>query len=236
MSKSFVCRSAPEAQASGGICFDASQHEQLVPEAIILPFTENDNPFPWPYLLFVGKRNGYKNFRFFAKAIAPWLRNREAFRLVCTGAPFCAEEEKFLDSLGIRNRCISQFISEEKLGNVYRHAFAFIYPSRYEGFGIPILDAFAAGCPTILNRASCFPEIGGDSALFFEDGDASSLLAALDKLENDPLFRSRLVEYEEERVRLFSWKTAAELTFRSYGRAIQDFSASNRNGKGDEQP
>ena len=188
---------------------------------------ENDNPFPWPYLLFVGKRNGYKNFRFFAKAVAPWLRNREDFMLVCTGAPFRAEEEKFLDYLGIRNRCISQFISEEKMGNAYRHAFAFIYPSRYEGFGIPILDAFAAGCPTVLNRASCFPEIGGDSALFFTDGDADSLLAALDKLENESLFRARLVEYGKERVRHFSWKKAAEQTFRSYERAIRDFSSSN---------
>jgi hypothetical protein len=55
VSKSFVCRSAPEAQASGGICFDASQHEQLVPEAIILPFTENDNPFLARIAVFSGK-------------------------------------------------------------------------------------------------------------------------------------------------------------------------------------
>ena len=196
---------------------------------------EGDNPFPWPYLLYVGKRNGYKNFRFFARAVAPWLRDRGAFRLVCTGAPFRAEEGRLLHDLGIRDRCLSRFFPEDRMGSVYRHAFAFVYPSRYEGFGIPILDAFAAGCPAVLNRASCFPEIGGDSALFFEDGDESSLLAALDRLENDSRFRSRLVASGKERVRHFSWKTAAERTYRCYERAIRDFSASHTNGKGDEE-
>lgn len=180
--------------------------------------------FPWPYLLYVGKRNGYKNFRFFARAIAPWLQARTQFRLVCTGRPFNPDEIRLLNGLGLVNRCIARFVPEEDMGTLYHHAFAFVYPSRYEGFGIPILDAFEAGCPVILNNASCFPEIGGEAALFFQDGEADTLLDALGRLEVDPKFRNRMSEAGKTRARLFSWKTAAEQTFRSYERAIRDFS------------
>ena len=183
----------------------------------------NEPLFPWPYLLYVGKRNGYKNFRFFVRAIAPWLQARTQFRLVCTGRPFNPDEIRLLNGLRIANRCIARFVPEEDMGTLYHHAFAFVYPSRYEGFGIPILDAFESGCPTILNNASCFPEIGGDAALFFEDGNAASLLDALVKLEVDSEFRNRLSKAGKTRARLFSWKTAAEQTFRSYERAIRDF-------------
>ena len=180
---------------------------------------------PPHYVLFVGGRGGYKNFEFFAKAIAPWLKNRPSMRLVCTGTSFKPAERRLLKMAGIFNQCEARFFPIEALPALYTNAFAFVFPSVYEGFGIPILDAFQAGCPVLLNKKSCFPEIGGDAALYFEDENNESLLEQLVRMESEPGLRLILRAKGQSRVRKFSWKKASEETWTSYRKAIESFHA-----------
>ena len=125
-------------------------------------------PFSFPYILFVGNRLGYKNFFPFVKGITPILKRHQDLHVVCTGGPFHETENAFLKETGIKGRFIHQWVAkDEDLFSLYHHAVCFIYPSEYEGFGIPILEAYQADCPVMLNRKSCFPEIAGDAAIYF---------------------------------------------------------------------
>ena len=175
------------------------------------------------YLLYVGGRRGYKNFNALVKMVAPWLRERTSMRLVCTGTPFQNQEKKLLSDLGILGQCEAQFFPTSALPRLYANAFAFVFPSLYEGFGIPILDAFEAGCPTVLSQTSCFPEIGDNAALYFDPDAPESLIRQLVRLEIDPNLRATLRERALERVKSFSWARAAQETALSYQKAIDSF-------------
>ena len=101
--------------------------------------------------------------------------------------------------------------TDDTFYTLYHHAMAFIYPSAYEGFGLPILEAFTCGCPVLLNKASCFPDVGGDAAIYFDinrRGDlAEHIEAFLQVPEQD---RKDLIARGRERAQLFSWEESAK--------------------------
>ena len=102
----------------------------------------------------------------------------------------------------------------QELQNLYAHALCFIYPSVYEGFGIPILEAYSANCPVLLNYASCFPEIAQDAALYFHLDDNSSDLDVIMEsfLQMSEYEREVLLNKQRQRLEYFSWqKSAREL-------------------------
>lgn len=167
-----------------------------------------------PYLMFVGKRGGYKNFRWFLHAVAPLLR--DGLGLVCTGMPFTDDERALLASERVADRVWQRFCSDEEMGVLLRNALAFVYPSLYEGFGIPILDAFANQCPVVLSRASCFPEVAGDAALYFDLGDDDGLRNQIVSLMGDAKLRQSLIEKGCARTSLFSWDACAAQTAAVY--------------------
>lgn len=116
------------------------------------------------YMLFVGSREKYKNFELAVKAVAC---NR--LKLVIVGAPLLAEELDFLQTeLGQSNFMEMGRVSNEELNCLYNGAMALLYPSEYEGFGIPVLEAQRAGCPVIAYNASSIPEIIGDTPLLLD--------------------------------------------------------------------
>ena len=161
------------------------------------------------YFLFVGGRSGYKNWAWMVRAMAPMLK--DGMNLVCTGHPFSCEERRLLRSLGVEERVVQRTVGADDFSALYASAAAFIYPSRYEGFGLPILDAWAAGCPVVLSRASCFSEIGGDAAEYFELDDAQSLVAAIERAK-----KRMTVEKGRERLKGFSWEKCAAETAAVY--------------------
>ena len=176
------------------------------------------------YVLYVGKRGGYKNFDFFARAIAPILEKDRSLKVYCTGAPFSTAEEALLERLGVKMSFVQQFVPDEKLPELYHNALAFVYPSLYEGFGLPILDAFANGCPTLLANATCFPEVGGDAALYFDPQDEADFRRQLMRVIGDDSqargLRADMVARGKERVKLFSWKKCAEETAEVYRQCV----------------
>ena len=167
------------------------------------------------YVLYVGGRNKYKNFSLFVRDMIPVLRNHPELSVICTGKPFCSEELRMLQDYGLKERYIHEYVeTEQKLMDLYHYAQAFVFPSEYEGFGIPILEAYKADCPVLLNRASCFPEVAGDAAVYFSfDKDVRSLQDSMEEvLAWTPAQREELLARQRQRLRRYSWdKSAREL-------------------------
>ncbi|HUX43065.1 MAG TPA: glycosyltransferase family 1 protein [Rectinemataceae bacterium] len=171
---------------------------------------------PERYILFTGSRSGYKNFHFLIEVLAPWLRSEDKISVVCTGAPFSEAEIAWLAEMGISSQVIHRLASDFELFELYARALFFVFPSYYEGFGLPILEAFEAGCPVLLARASSFPEVAQDAAFYFEPKNPQSLLDATKELASSESLRSDLVSKGRERARYFSWDRCRALTLECY--------------------
>lgn len=177
------------------------------------PSEGSDRLYDIPYILFVGERGLYKNFMPFVKSILPALRNHQDLRVVCTGRPFTQEELDMMNNQGVRERfCHHWVTNDNELYSLYHHAQCFVYPSEYEGFGIPILEAYQANCPVLLNNASCFPEIAGDAAVYFNlDSEKSNLAEQLELLLSmSREERKTLLTKQRERLSLYSWEESAK--------------------------
>jgi glycosyltransferase involved in cell wall biosynthesis len=125
------------------------------------PFAELHAPF----FLFVGERGGYKNFEIVLRALST-LQN-ESIHLICTGKSFSKSEIEQLKKYGLSDRVKALHLTDSQLNYLYENAAALVYPSLYEGFGYPLLEAMRANCVVITSNTSCLPEIGGDAALYF---------------------------------------------------------------------
>lgn len=105
------------------------------------------------------------------------------------------------------------FVSDKDLFNLYHYAIAFIFPSIYEGFGIPILEAFSSGCLVLLNDSSCFPEIGGTAAVYFKsstDGQSNLPQKLVEVYNMNKQNRNMYIQRGYERVKLFNWSMSAK--------------------------
>lgn len=174
---------------------------------------------PQNYLLFVGKRGDYKNAAFLMESLAPKLKKEKDLHLVFVGGgAFSHEEQKLLDELGIRDQVIQSDTSDAELAYIYQNAVCFIYPSKYEGFGFPILEAFDNRCPVLCSNTSSLPEVGGDAAMYFSPEDGKQLLEKVDALLSDPALREQYIQRGAERVREFTWDRTAQRTRAFYAR------------------
>lgn len=164
----------------------------------------------YPYILFVGMRHMFKNFRRFAEAFALMAPKYPGLKVVCTRYGFSAEEREFFRKLGIEERMEVVEAPEETLNRLYRDAEMFVFPSLYEGFGMPILEAMVNGCPVALADASCFPEIAGDAGAYFEPESIDSIAATMSRILDDTAYRDSLVALGRERSSHFSWQRTAD--------------------------
>lgn len=172
---------------------------------------------PKKYLLFVGNRGGYKNFYFFLNSIAKTLIQDQDLKLVCSGFPFSHQELEFIKNKGLENKIVNfKFCSDEEMIVLYKNARAFVFPSLYEGFGLPILEAFSCSCPVVGSNASSIPEVGQDAALYFEPKDHLSIKSAVEKILYDDNLRIDLVNKGLKRVKDFSWHKSFDKTCALY--------------------
>ncbi len=184
--------------------------------------TSDRSPHARPYLLYVGHRGGYKNFETALQAYArsSLLRN-EVDLMVFGGPPFSAPELSKFDSLGLRRGSVSRHVgSDRELARAYRHARALVYPSRYEGFGIPPLEAMASGCPVACAATSSLPEVVGAAALLFDPMDEDAVAAAMETTATDEAVRRHLIAAGRERASKFSWDRCAADTVAAYRRVL----------------
>jgi glycosyltransferase involved in cell wall biosynthesis len=113
-------------------------------------------------------------------------------KIVCTGSPFTRAEQKLLARWNIADRLMHISANDAQMASLYRHALCFVFPSQYEGFGIPILEAFHNNCPVCLSNTSCFPEVADDAAVYFNPNDAQSMHDTLKEVLASSALRNEL--------------------------------------------
>jgi glycosyltransferase involved in cell wall biosynthesis len=171
-----------------------------------------------PYILYVGSRHGYKNFDGLIKAYASSAVLKANTRIVCFGGGELSSEEKTL--IAKHNLSESDVLQvggdDIRLAILYKGANLFVYPSKYEGFGIPPLEAMSLKCPVVCSNSSSIPEVVGSAGIYFDPNDIDSMSEAMESVLQSPLLRSQLIAKGLERIRLFSWERCADETLTIY--------------------
>ena len=156
------------------------------------------------YVLFVGARDGYKNFKFVVETLKD-----TPFNLAVCGKPLSLEEQQFIDStLGHSRYRVFENVDNHELNLIYNSVYCLAYPSSYEGFGIPVLEAQRAGCPVIALNKSSIPEIIGDTPLLMDKLDKSIFIEKLQIL-TDIHVRDSIIKSGLENSSRFSWNKMA---------------------------
>ncbi|MCH5149314.1 MAG: glycosyltransferase family 4 protein [Spirochaetales bacterium] len=167
------------------------------------------------YILFTGMRKIYKNFDNFICSVAPLL-NKYNLNLICTGPSFDISENNLFKKMNIKDKVFHKSASDAELSNLYSHALLFVFPSMYEGFGIPILEAFASKCPLVCSNTSSLPEVGGDAAIYFDPLDVNDMSEKIESVITSKELQDKLIEKGTEQLKKFSWKQTAVQTFDLY--------------------
>jgi glycosyltransferase involved in cell wall biosynthesis len=174
------------------------------------------------YILYVGARGGYKNFTNFLRAYSSSPSLRGTFGVVCFGGgEFCLSERKLLASLGLGEDKIVQLPGDDSvLAGLYSRAAVLVYPSLYEGFGIPPLEAMSFDCPVICSNTSSLPEVVGDAAELFDPSEPENIRIAIERVVMSAARTNALIALGRERIKNFSWDRCARETFTVYQRVL----------------
>lgn len=173
-----------------------------------------------PYLLYVGQRGGYKNFAGFLAAYASSARLLNTFDVLCFGGgPFSDAELGQARAFGIDVERLRQVGGgDDSLFAAYRGAAMLVYPSRYEGFGFPPLEAMAAGCPVVCSNTSSMPEVAGAAARMFDPDSIDAMAHGMTSLADDTSLREHYREAGFARARAFTWERCAARTREVYAK------------------
>jgi glycosyltransferase involved in cell wall biosynthesis len=208
-----VLRVAPERVA---VTYEAAAPAAIEPDTAVLEGHGLDAPF----FLYVGSAYPYKNL---ARLIEAFARTDGGYRLVLAG-----DQEDFGGALRERAAALGPAervrftgrVSEAELAALYGAALAYAFVSWSEGFGLPGLEAMAAGVPVVAARAGSLPEVYGDAALYCDPLDVESIASALAEVASDEALRARLVARGRQRAGEFSWTRTAEQTLAVYREAL----------------
>lgn len=174
---------------------------------------------PKRYILFVGNRNGYKNFEIVLNAYEQLLTRYSDLYLICVGGGKFSKEEMERISR-YQDRIIQCFCNEGELAYIYQNAEAFVFPSIYEGFGMPILEAFTYRCPVLLSDNKCFKEIAGDAAVYFDPSKSEELTVKIRSILDQSEIKKKMVAKGLQQVKKYNWEKTAEETFKVYEQTI----------------
>ena len=170
------------------------------------------------YFLFVGSRWKYKNFSNLLKAMSINKRLQKELKLVLFGGGSLKKEEiNLINELGLNIKNIIHINGNENfLKSLYTNAEFLIYPSKYEGFGIPILESFSQNCPVLCSNTSSLPEVADDAALFFNPDEPEEISLTIDRFLQSSESRNILIGKGLERLKKFSWEKCAKQTLNVY--------------------
>jgi glycosyltransferase involved in cell wall biosynthesis len=172
------------------------------------------------YILYVGDRIGYKNFETLLRAYAKSSLLKSDFALVCFGGgAFSLNELAAIQSLGIPTDSVRQISgTDDVLAASYAEAAAFVYPSVYEGFGMPPLEAMSFGCPVVCANTSSLPDVVGNAAELFDPINEDDMRSCIERVVCSQERTQRLIKLGYDRIKLFSWEKCARDTLDVYNK------------------
>lgn len=171
-----------------------------------------------PYILVSGNRSPHKNLAVVAAAVE--LLPSQTFDVVVVGAHNPAVLRGVAQAWPTNTRWLG-YVPDAQLRALYEHAACFVYPSLYEGFGLPPLEAMTCGCPVLLSRAAALPEVGGEAVRYFDPRSPDALARELDEVMGSPDLRTELRHRGLERAMEFSWQGAAAAVLRAVEEAVK---------------
>jgi len=209
-------------------------------KVIVIPLGTNQNNTPAtgskkikklaakPYILYVGGIDLRKNIVELLKTFYALKPSNPELRLICVGKEFNLDDQ--MSDLGwfeiYHSRpeysddvLIPGFLSNDEVLYLYQHARTFVFPSRYEGFGMPVIEAMQSGCPVVAYSNSSIPEVAGKAALLAQDNE--SLAPLVQKLLSSPSLRNKLIAKGKEQAKLYSWDRTATLTLKALRKAAK---------------
>jgi len=184
----------------------------VIPHGVEPAFSRLDRAHTESYLLCVSTLHPHKNL---PRLIRAYGRKQRDFRLILAGLRgfHTVSVERLVEEMGLRESVqITGWIPREELYSLFARARSFVYPSLFEGFGMPVLEAMAAGIPVACSDIPPLHEVAGDAALFFNQLDEDAIAVAMERLMADASLRERLAHAGRERAREFTWQRAAEQT------------------------
>ena len=169
------------------------------------------------YILYVGDRAGYKNFTNFITALSPLLLERHDLSLICAGGgEFQITENELIMRLKLKGKVKQISATEQQLNSLYSNAIIFVFPSLYEGFGLPILEAFQNNCPIVASDNACFREILGNAGHYFDPNSHSEMLSKITNLIDNPSIREGLIKKGKEQLPKFAFEKCINKTIEVY--------------------
>jgi glycosyltransferase involved in cell wall biosynthesis len=174
---------------------------------------------PSRYVLYIGTVEPRKNLERLVQALATVMPSDPDLSLVIAGMMGWHQEHlpRLIESLGLKSHVyFPGFIAEEDKAHLITGCTLFVYPSLYEGFGLPVLEALASAVPTITSNISSLPEVAGNAALLVDPKDTAALAGAMRAILSDPVLVSELCGKGPEQAKKFTWQRAAEETMAFY--------------------
>lgn len=172
-----------------------------------------------PYIFYVGNAHPHKNVEGLIKAYLELKKKYRTLKLVLAGGEHYFWQ-KIQREFPDKDIIYTGHISDEELVGLYKNAACFVMPSFEEGFGIPILEAFALSCPVVSSNAGSLPEVGGPAALYFDPASPHDMTQKISQVLDDEKLRQDLIKKGLKRVNLFSWKKLAEQTLEVYKECV----------------
>lgn len=182
------------------------------------PSYEEVKDLPYEYLLYVGERGGYKNFFMLAEAFTIVSKKYPKLKLVLAGGGALTYGDKeYLIRNNIIDKVVQFSVNDAQLNTLYKNAKCFIFPSLYEGFGLPILEAFINSTPILLSNCSCFEEIAGnEAARYFNHNSIDSLVAEIEYILTNQEGRNKLILAGRERLKQYTMQECLSKTIELY--------------------
>ena len=163
----------------------------------------------FPFILYVGRRGHYKGFNTFLNAYSRWKRNKEV-KLIVVGPALTKEENNDIRNKHLENQVVPFIeIQDDLLCDLYNQAMAFVYPSLYEGFGIPLLEAMSCSCPIIASDIPSTNEVANDVPFYFEPGNEDNLINSLDHIGATEATQVKIKD-GHDLVKKYSWDKTSQ--------------------------
>lgn len=193
------------------VIYPASRYTEADPH--LLPSKKLQHLLPQQFWLTVGTLEPRKNIRLLLKAYAKLTQQEKTFPLVLAGKQGWMIDDLMntLDHLGIRDQVhVLGYVDNQELQWLYQHCFYLVYPSLFEGFGLPVLEAMTLGAPVITSRSSSLPEVVGQAGWLIDPTNEQALLDILLKAYHEPQQRDALQQQARQQAKIFSWERAAQ--------------------------